>query len=153
LTGNSPSSNENLGRPEQSPNPEDQIRQEILRAQQHREVQATDVFDRRREETKVRIQVIKDELKALAKDLAGVDISLQKVIEEEIVNPGTYHVNFFEKLRKVIIDLRKRVADSSTWLEAMTERAGKKQGYWGKVSAHGTKFMLSQERYMATQSG
>lgn len=133
--------------------PEDQIRQEILKAQRHREVVENNVFDRRKEEAKMRIRVIQDELKALAKDLAGFDDQLQKVVEEEIVNPGTYHVNFFEKIRKLVILMRQRVQESENWLIALTERSQKQQGYWGQVQKSGTKFMLSQERYMATQAG
>lgn len=132
---------------------EDRIREEAWKIQRHRELTETKLFDRKAEEVKQRIKAVQDELKMLAKELAGMDKQLEKAIEEEIVTPGTYHISFFEKLRRIIIDLRKRVADSSSWLETSNQRKAAQQGYWGKVSKSGTKFMLSQERTLATQSG
>jgi len=132
---------------------EEQINQEVQRIARQRELNETKVFDRKAEEIKVRVEVIRDELKMLAKELAGMDVSIEKAIEEEIANPGTYHVSFFEKLRRLILDLRKRVVDSSSWLETANYRKAAQAGYWGQVQKSGTKFLLSQERTMATQAG
>jgi len=132
---------------------EEQINLEVQRIARQRELNETKVFDRKAEEIKVRVEVIRDELKMLAKELAGMDTSLEKAIEEEIANPGTYHVSFFEKLRRLILDLRKRVADSSSWMETASYRKASQGVYWGNVQKSGTKFLLSQERTMATQAG
>lgn len=141
-------------RPQENPhNPEADIHQEIARIQRHREVIETKVFDQKEEEVKTKIKIIKDELKLLAKELAGMDVQLEKAIEEAIVSPGTYHVSFFEKLRRLIIDLRKRVIDSANWLEVSNQRKASQQGYWANVGKSGTKYMLSQERTLATQAG
>ena len=79
--------------------------------------------------------------------------SLQKAIEAEIENPGTYHVNFFEKLKKFIIQLRKQVAESGNWLEISNQRKVAQRHYWGNVKKSGTKYMLSHDRSVATQPG
>lgn len=129
------------------------IRQEALAIQRHREINETKVFDRREEETKAKIAAIKEQLQLLAQEIVGMDKQLEKAIEEEIAHPGTYHLNFFEKLRKFILDLRKRVADSANWLEISNQRKAAQQGYWANVKKSGTKYMLSQERTLATQSG
>jgi hypothetical protein len=133
--------------------PEQQIHLEVQRIARQRELNETKVFDSKAEETKTRIKVIQEELKMLAKELAGLDIALEKAIEEEIVNPGTYHVTFFEKLRRILIDLRRRVADSANWLEVSSQRQAAQKGYWGNVKKSGTKYLLSQERTLATQAG
>lgn len=152
VTGNIPQRNE-FGQPTEQPYSQEAVQEEILRQQRHKEVVETRLFDRKEEETKKQIQALQDQLKMLAKELAGMDKQLQKAIEEEIVAPGTYHLNFFEKLRRIIIDLRKRVVDSISWMETSSQRKAAQQGYWGKVKTSGTKFMLSQERYMSTQAG
>jgi hypothetical protein len=133
--------------------PEVDIHHEIAKIQRHREVVETKVFDQKEEEVKAKIKIIKEELKLLAKELAGMDIQLEKAIEEAIVSPGTYHVSFFEKLRRLIIDLKKRVVDSANWLEISNQRKASQQGYWANVGKSGTKYMLSQERTLATQAG
>lgn len=138
---------------ENSQDIESRIRQEALALQRHREVNETKIFDRKEEEVKAKIAAIKEQLKLLIKELAGMDKELEKAIEEETVNPGTYHLNFFEKLRTFLLDLRKKVADSANWLEVSNQRKASQQGYWGNVKRSGTKYLLSQERTLATQAG
>lgn len=145
-----------IDQPEKQQNSQEieaRIKSEALALQRHREITETKIFDRKEEEVKAKISAIKEQLKLLIKELAGMDKELEKAIEEEIVNPGTYHLNFFEKLRKFLIDLRKRVADSANWLEISSQRKAAQQGYWGNVKKSGTKYMLSQERTLATQAG
>jgi hypothetical protein len=134
-------------------NPEERIREEAWKIQRHRELTETRVFNRKEEEAKAQIKVVQEELAFLVKELAGIDVQLEKAIKEEIITPGTYHVNFFQKLRRLLLDLRKRVSDSSAWLDTAGSRKNAQDGYWGKVATNGTKFMLSQERTMATQAG
>jgi len=151
LTNSNRSNNRNS---EKGPNDvEAQIRQEALALQRHREVTETKIFDRKEKETKEQIEAIQDELKLLIKELAGMDKELENAIEAEIVNPGTYHISFFQKLRRFLIDLRKRVSDSSSWLEASSYRKSSQRGYWGNVAKSGSKYMMSQERTLATQAG
>jgi hypothetical protein len=153
LTGSRTSLNPDIQHPENSQDIETRIRQEALALQRHREVNETKIFDRKEEEIKAKISAIKEQLQLLMQELAGMDKELEKAIEEEIVNPGTYHLNFFEKLRKILLDLRKRVADSANWLEVSSQRKAAQQGFWGNVKKSGTKYLLSQERTLATQAG
>lgn len=150
ITGNSGASPRNY---ESNQEIEDRLREENQRLERHREVVETKVFDRKELETKTKIRVIQEELQLLVKELAGMDQQLETAIEEEIANPGTYHLNFFEKLRRFLLDLRKRVADSANWLEISNQRKAAQQGFWGNVGKSGTKYLLSQERTVATQSG
>jgi hypothetical protein len=78
---------------------------------------------------------------------------LSTAIEEEVTTPGTYHLNFFEKLKQFIILMRKQVQDSQSWLEMSYSRKKAQNGYWSGFKKSGTKFSLSSERYMATSSG
>jgi len=111
------------------------------------------IWIKKEEETRLQIAVILEELKKLAsatKNLAKeVDVAAKQVPAE----PGVYHLSFFEKLRQTLILLRKKVEDSATWLAAFNQRAKRRNYYWAQVRKSGTKFMLSQERYMATQVG
>jgi len=111
------------------------------------------IWKQEEEKTKLQIAAILEELKKLAsatKNLANeVDIAAKQVP----VEPGVYHLSFFEKLRETLVLIRKRVEDAATWLSAFNQRAKRRNYYWAQVRKSGTKFMLSQERYMATQAG
>lgn len=153
LTGSRLDSNQPNTNSENSLDIETKIKHETLALQRHREINETKIFDQKEEEVKAKISAIKEQLQLLVQELAGMDKDLEKAIEEEIVSPGSYHLNFFEKLRKFLIDLRKRVADSANWLEVSSQRKAIQRGYWGNVKKSGTKYMLSQERTLATQAG
>lgn len=111
------------------------------------------VWTKKEEDTRLQIAAVLEELKKLAsatKDLAKeADIAAKQVP----VEPGVYHLSFFERLRETLILLRKRIEESATWLAAFNQKAKRRNYYWAQVRKSGTKFMLSQERYMATQAG
>ena len=69
------------------------------------------------------------------------------------MDPGIYHVNFFERLRSILKVLREQIDDSRTWLALSAQRKQKKLGYWGMFKKHGTSFGLSNERSIATSAG
>jgi len=111
------------------------------------------VFKQEEQKTKLQIQAIQEELKKLALSTKDLVEEVEKAAKLEPVDPGVYHLNFFEKLKQTIITLRKKIEDSANWLSLFNQR-NKKQGYyWSQFKKSGTKFMLSQERYMATQAG
>lgn len=111
------------------------------------------VFSRREEEVKIQIKALREEIKKLIKATEGVAQETEKVAMEEVVSPGIYHFNFFEKIRNLLALARKRIEESQTWLSLWKSRARRRNYYWAQVRKSGTKFMLSQERYMSTQMG
>jgi hypothetical protein len=133
--------------------PPEEIQKEAARRERLREVQALPIYDRQAEQTKRAIEALQKELALLAKDITTLDLSTQKAITEAVVNPGAYHVSFFEKLRAFVILMRKQIADSRNWLDASYARKNAKNVYWGGVNKSGTKYLLSSERYMATSAG
>lgn len=111
------------------------------------------VFHRKQEEAKLEIKVVQQELKKLADATQGLSQEVKKATLTMNVAPGTYHDNFFDHIRRVIELARKKISESKTWLETFNHRARRRSHYWFSVKKSGTKFMLSQERYMATQAG
>jgi len=109
----------------------------------------------KQEEEKVRLQIaaILEELKKLAAATKNLAQEAKVATEQIPISPGEYHLSFFEKLRQTLILIRKRIENSATWLAAFNQRVKRRNFYWAQVRKAGTKFMLSQERYMATQVG
>ena len=111
------------------------------------------VYSRREQEIKLQVKALQEELQKLAKTTQGLSREVEKAAFETVVSPGVYHLNFFERLRRWIASFRKKIAQSQLWLQEWNRRAEKRSVYWARVKKHGNKYLLSQERYMATQAG
>ncbi|MGB9707034.1 MAG: DUF5660 family protein [Microgenomates group bacterium] len=111
------------------------------------------VWVREKQDTRLQIAAILEELKKLASATKNLSTEVDIAAKQIPVEPGVYHISFFEKLRQTLTLLRKRIEESATWLATFNQKAKKRNYYWAQVRKSGTKFMLSQERYMATQAG
>lgn len=104
-------------------------------------------------EVKMQIQEILVEIKKLTKTTKELEIEFREVAIVEVpVNPGKYHLNFFEWILSTIANARKRVEDATSWLSVFKSKKDKRQ-YWSLFKKHGTSFGLSGERIVATQVG
>jgi hypothetical protein len=111
------------------------------------------IFTRKEQQTKLQIKAIQEELKKLAESTESLAQEVKVATMQVSVEPGVYHLAFLERLRQFIALFRKRIEESRSWLSLANQRAKRRSHYWAQVKKSGTKFMLSQERYMATQAG
>jgi len=109
------------------------------------------LFTKNEREIRLQVEAIQEELKKLALSTKNLTKEVEIAAKQMPVEPGVYHLSFFEKLRQSLVFFRKKVEESATWLAAFNQRAKKRNFYWAQVKKSGTKFMLSQERYMSTQ--
>lgn len=101
---------------------------------------------------KQQLEAVRLELKALSGSIKGFNQEIERAITSAPVEPGIYHLNFFERLKSLLTVLRQQIEDSRSWLALWTARK-KKVAYWGLYKKHGTKFGLSAERTLATSAG
>jgi predicted RNase H-like nuclease (RuvC/YqgF family) len=127
---------------------ESRLRQQALIQRQEFEV-----FSARKREEQEKIKALQAEVIELAKSIEKFDQEVKVAAIQQTVNPGVYHETFLEKLASFVKALRQKMNDASSWLAATNKRARKQPYYWQQFHKSGTKFMLSQERYMATQAG
>lgn len=128
--------------------------QESLAFQKQRDSIEKSIFSYREEtELKQQIEQLLKEIKLLIKSTNNISAEVAAIaVDNSPVNPGKYHVNFFEMLIKMIRSLRERVDESQTWLNVFSSKKQQKQ-YWSMFKKHGTTFGLSNERVVATQTG
>jgi hypothetical protein len=108
------------------------------------------IHNRQMTELDQKIQQIMVELKRLVDSSQAISSDyLQLAMDQKPVAAGTYHLNFFDFMLSVIRSARQKVEDSGAWLQV----SKKKNGYQQKAQSMGTKFTLSHERNVATQSG
>jgi len=110
------------------------------------------IYTQKRQEEKEKIREILEEIKTLKKGIRNLDKEIDKATEQTSVIIGTYHINFFEKIRENLVLLRKNVENASSWLEIFNKRVAKKN-YWSQSKKAGTQWSMSGERYLATSVG
>ncbi|MBL7150541.1 hypothetical protein ISS86_01270 [Candidatus Microgenomates bacterium] len=128
----------------------EQERQSFERQKAHEKI----AWTKEQQEVKFQIEALQQELKKLVNETEGLSREIKTAAVQAIVEPGTYHLNFFERLQKMIKLIRKKVQESKTWLVEWNSYSKRKRNvYWTQVKKSGTKYMLSSERYMSTQAG
>lgn len=106
-----------------------------------------------------KISNLRVQLQALIAEIAKLAMSNQELGEEskaalvEIpVNPGEYHVTFFEKLISFMQSFRKKIEEASIWLHSSNKRSEKKN-YWSMYKKKGSSFLLSPDHYLQRSAG
>lgn len=121
-------------------------RREILGGEKKIQQESTRVIE-------MQIREIIVELKKLTSSSKELQVQFKQATVEQLpVNPGKYHINFFEWLLITIKTARMRVEESANWLSMFSSKKKKRQ-YWSMFKKHGTTFGLSNERVVATQTG
>lgn len=121
-------------------------RQEILHTEKK-------IAQEDQQQLSAKIEQIIVELKRLASSSKILEVQFRQVtVEQRIVNPGKYHVSFFEWVLAIVKSARIRVEDSGSWLALFKSKKAQRQ-YWNMFKKHGTTFGLSNERVVATQTG
>jgi len=111
------------------------------------------LFTRQQKETQRQVNMLQEEIKKMAKTTGDLAKEVEVASMQNIPVAGDYHVNFLTRLRKLIASLRSQIQESSYWLASWNKKAQKRNFYWGQFKKSGSKFMLSADRYMATQAG
>jgi hypothetical protein len=115
------------------------------------------------EEEKIIVQEktnsLKLQLNALMQEVSSLTQSTQELGQEvqiasmqAPVEPGVYHILFFEKLLDFIKSFRKKIEESSIWLSSLNKRAQKKN-YWSMYKEKKGSFLLSPDHYLQRSAG
>jgi len=96
------------------------------------------------EKLKQEIAEVRQELALLFKSMDQVEAQIEQAIIQEVVDPGTYHLNFFRRLKSFVITMRKSLEDASLWLSMSTSRSSRSR-YRQNSKTYGTKFSQSLE--------
>lgn len=111
------------------------------------------LYSKEQASTQRKINELLFEIKKLAQDTSILTVETQSlVVEQRVVNPGAYHLNFLTFVISLIKEARQKINESRFWLMAIKSKKEKRQ-YWAMFKKHGTQFALSGERVVATQAG
>lgn len=103
-------------------------------------------------ELKVELQAIMQEVKNVSASTQNLAEATQVSMISAPVEPGIYHLNFFENILEFLQSFRKRIDLAATWLTSTNKRAEKKN-YWSQYKKKGTTFLLNPESYSQRSAG
>jgi len=103
-----------------------------------------------RKKIKELIELIRQEIELIRKTektlLSEVKDIENLTVQELPAKPGLYHVRFFEIVLSLLRNVRKKVSESKTWLEAlMTKKKKRGSLFLVRTKKMGTQYSLSQE--------
>ncbi|MEK7188640.1 MAG: DUF5660 family protein [Patescibacteria group bacterium] len=119
-----------------------------------RRIREEDKFQLEKKSNELRLQLsaITQEVISIARATPQLSRELQIASLEAPVDPGIYHLIFFEKLLEFLKGFRKKIESASVWLNAVNSKAMKKN-YWGLYKKHGGKFLLSPDHFLQRSAG
>jgi len=101
---------------------------------------------------RVQLQALMSEIAKLATTTHGIAQEAEIAMIQAPANPGIYHIVFFEKLIEFMQSFRKKIEQSSIWLQSSNKRAQKKN-YWSMYKKKGSSFLLSPDHYLQRSAG
>jgi hypothetical protein len=104
------------------------------------------------QELRIQLQAITVEIGKLAASTGSLATQAEIAMVEVPVNPGVYHVVFFEKVLEFLQSFRKKIDEAATWLSSSNKRAEKKN-YWSMYKKKGSSFLLSPDHYLQRSAG
>lgn len=104
------------------------------------------------QELRVQLQAIAVEITKVAASTGNLATQAEIAMVEVPVNPGIYHIIFFEKVLEFLQSFRKRVDQATVWLSSSNKRAEKKN-YWSMYKKKGSSFLLSPDHYSQRSAG
>lgn len=120
---------------------------------QARQKEFNEVYSRKKQEDQVRIEQLRNKLEELATSVKKLDKQVSKAVNTQPTQTGLYQESFIDHLFQVLELIKRSVDNANTWLHVFNQMKKKKGHYWGQVKKQGAKYMLSEERQLATSVG
>jgi len=125
----------------------------VAQFQQARMKEWEQVYSAKDKQVQKQIEEIRQELKALAKQIVKYDQNITGAIQTQVVNPGTYHMSFFEHIRNVIMLIRQNVKEANSWLSTYKRRGKQKGAFWKNTQKGGSAYLMANEHNVARSVG
>ncbi len=109
--------------------------------------------DKKTNELRMHLTALREEIIVLATKTENLAEETQVAAMQAPVEPGVYHIIFFEKLLEFINSFRKKIEEAGVWLHAVNKRASKKNMWGTQYKKHGAKYLLSGEHYLQRSAG
>lgn len=109
--------------------------------------------EKKKNELRLQLKAIQEEILILAEQTGQLAEETQVAAMQVTVEPGVYHVIFFEKLLDFIKSFRRKIEEAQVWLHTVNRRAAKKNAWGARYQKSGAKYLLSGEHYLQRSAG
>jgi hypothetical protein len=87
------------------------------------------------------------EIKNLIKTTENLNHEIIQSAEQNIVDFSEYQLNFFQRIKMIVINFRQNITEASVWLESFNHKKNKKNAFWNKAKSKngGEQYLMSSE--------
>lgn len=110
------------------------------------------VSEQKRNELKVELQALMQEVQKVAESTENLAEVTQVTMMTAPIEPGIYHITFFQNILEFLQSFRKKIDFAAVWLQSSNKRAEKKN-YWSMYKKKGSSFLLSPDHYLQRSAG
>jgi hypothetical protein len=103
-------------------------------------------------ELKIQLQALMQEVQKVAASTQNLAEVTQVTMMTAPIEPGVYHITFFQNVLEFLQSFRKRIDYTAAWLQSSNKRAEKKN-YWNMYKKKGSSFLLSPDHYLQRSAG
>lgn len=133
---------------------EEQIKVKKQMAFERRLIQEERIqVEKKTNELKMQLNAVREEILILAQNTQDLAEETQVAAMQAPIEPGVYHVIFFEKLLEFIKSFRKKIEESAVWMHSLNIRARKKNVWGQNYKKKGASYLLSSEHYLSRSAG
>jgi len=101
---------------------------------------------------KVQLQALMQEVQKVSVSTESLAEATQIAVMTAPIEPGVYHITFFQNILEFLQSFRKKIDLAATWLQSSNKRAEKKN-YWSTFKKKGASFLLSPDHYSQRSAG
>jgi hypothetical protein len=116
----------------------------------HQEEKA--LLEKKSRDLTLQIHAITQELQGIAHATPKLAQQIEFASIQAPVDPGVYHVIFFEKLLEFMKSFRKKIENANMWLSATNKRANKRN-FWNQYKQQKGQALLNPETYNSRNAG
>ncbi len=110
------------------------------------------VSQKKSNELKVELQALMQEVQKVSESTQNLAEVTQVTMMTAPIEPGIYHITFFQNILEFLQSFRKRIDYTAAWLQSSNKRAEKKN-YWSMYKKKGSSFLLSPDHYLQRSAG
>jgi len=109
-------------------------------------------LDEKKSALRLELQAIMQEIQKVSESTDNLAEATQISMLSAPIEPGIYHIHFFESILEFLQSFRKKIDLAATWLQSSNKRAEKKN-YWNTFKKKGSSFLLSPDHYLSRSAG
>jgi len=108
------------------------------------------------QQTQALLAELREEIQNLKQSEKSLVREVEKAVEAPPLAPSPHYLSFLEHIKTIVVKLREKVENASSWLAAWNQKQRKRGFFWNTFLARkkgGVQFLLSSEHYLTRSAG